>query len=331
MPTNPWKGKQVEFTPRKFPSQSQTSSTSRRWCKTSLLFLCSLHWYLLSHFASSFIFYPWPPAPPGPLAPSSHNPLWLRLKRLISVLPILIGSCRSLRHFYDKRSPFSSPSRVENGKEQRECRAQGNLSCHTTKRGNTKRTRFEIHDANFHWMHCSFGSTGLACHRQEGGFVGQRVTFSWQMMSIVVTGAMLLSLGFSTYNVAWVLPVFLQLCLKVNFLFKIKFCFLIQAVVIFSAKRLCLGFLDQVLTLPLFFINVSFGVNPLFSGFKFPWGRRSITVTCQRLLVPSLTVDRRRSNDLIGRFGRRNWTCSAQCLPPFFSLATHVFFCSSKP
>lgn len=65
----------------------------------------------------------------------------------------------------------------------------------------------------------------------------------WQVTSTVVTGAimkaMLSSLSLSTCGVAYY-----QFCcdciLKANFLLKIKFCFLTQAVVIFLAKRLCL-------------------------------------------------------------------------------------------
>lgn len=116
----------------------------------------------------------------------------------------------------------------------------------------------------------------------------------------------------------------LQLCLKGNFHFKRKFYFLIQAVVTFSARRLCLGFLDQVLTLPYPSSKCLLLTNLLFSGFMFSCGRKPIAGTDQRLLVPSCIVAwRRRGDDLIGGFGRRNQACSVQSILPS-SLATHI-------
>lgn len=116
-----------------------------------------------------------------------------------------------------------------------------------------------------------------------------------------------LSHNFSASNVARVLPTWLQLCLKGNFHFGRKFYFLIQAAVTFSARRLCLGFLDQVVTLPYPSSKRLLRTNLLFSGFMFSCGRKSIAGTGQRLLVPSrIAAHRRRGDDLIGGFGRRN-------------------------
>lgn len=69
-------------------------------------------------------------------------------------------------------------------------------------------------------------------------------------------------------------PVLWQLHLKLNFLFKINVCFLIPAVVmvIFFAKRLCLGVFDQAPTLLSSSSRCLLVENLFFSGFKFPCG-----------------------------------------------------------
>ena len=115
-----------------------------------------------------------------------------------------------------------------------------------------KKDQGQTRVANFRSMHSLLVTQVLSANVKGAGsgFVGQRVACSWQTTLIVVIGATLLSHNFSTSNVARVLPVWLQLCLKGNFPFKRKLHFLIQAVVTFSARRLCLGFLDQVVTLP---------------------------------------------------------------------------------
>ena len=74
-----------------------------------------------------------------------------------------------------------------------------------------------------------------------------------------------------------------------------------------SARRLCLGFLDQVVTLPYPSSKCLLLTNLLCSGFMFSCGRKSIAGTGQWLLVPSrIAAHRRRGDDLIGGFGRRN-------------------------
>lgn len=172
-----------------------------------------------------------------------------------------------------------------------------------------KKDQGQTRVANFRSMHSLLVTQVLSANVKGAGsgFVGQRVACSWQTMLIVVIGATLLSHNFSTSNVARVLPVWLQLCLKGNFPFKRKLHFLIQAVVTFSARRLCLGFLDQVVTLPYPSSNCLLLTNLLFSGFMFSCGRKSIAGTGQRLLVPSrIAAHRRRGDDLIAGFGRRN-------------------------
>lgn len=100
------------------------------------------------------------------------------------------------------------------------------------------------------------------------------------------------------------------------FVLKIKFCFLIQAVVI-SAKTLCLGRFLTRSSLCLMLYQGLFTENVLLSGFMSPRGRRPITLTSQLLWVPRPTVSWRRRCSVIGGFGRRNRKCLAQCLPSF--------------
>ena len=74
---------------------------------------------------------------------------------------------------------------------------------HTQERRHKKdggRTRV----ANFHLMHSLLVTQVLSANVKAGGsgFVGQRVACSWQMVLIVVIGAMLLSHNFSASDVA---------------------------------------------------------------------------------------------------------------------------------
>lgn len=119
----------------------------------------------------------------------------------------------------------------------REGAGRRNPSCPGTRTegGNEERVRFEVHAADLHWMHCSFMTQVLSAVVNKGGVV-------WRCR---VSGGDRNHNGSNTHAT---IPALLQLYLKVNFLFKIKFCFRIQAVVIFFAERLCLGFLDQAPT-----------------------------------------------------------------------------------